>query len=151
MAVKSGSAFDLSKITSNITAAKKLYKEKNDKNMKRVCKSYGQVSTDSQCRQISMPISKTILLGCGTGLWDRNCISYAGGLCMFKKSHIQNTFGVSRYHEVGKELLTAELVNRHSKRVPELIWRMVWFSLSNISTSVFLHICRCSLEFHLCR
>ena len=46
LAVKSGSAFDLSKIASNITTAKKSHNEKNDKNMKRVCKTYGQISTD---------------------------------------------------------------------------------------------------------
>ena len=46
LAVKSGSAFDLSKITSNITTAKKSHNEKNDKNMKRVYKTYGQISTD---------------------------------------------------------------------------------------------------------
>ena len=44
---------------------------------------------------------------------------------MFKKSHIQNTFGITRYHKVGEESLTAELVNWHAKRVPELICRVV--------------------------
>ena len=30
---------------------------------------------------------------------------------MFKKSHIQNTFVITRCHKVGEESLTAELVN----------------------------------------
>ena len=29
---------------------------------------------------------------------------------MFKKSHTQNTFVITRYHKVGDESLTAELV-----------------------------------------
>ena len=28
-----------------------------------------------------------------------------------QKSHIQNTFVITKYHEVGEELLTGELVN----------------------------------------
>ena len=46
-----------------------------------------------------------------TGLWDWNLSTYTGGICMFKKSCIQNTFVITRYHKVGEELLTAELVN----------------------------------------
>ena len=30
---------------------------------------------------------------------------------MLKKSHIQNTFVITRYHKFGEESLTAELVN----------------------------------------
>ena len=46
-----------------------------------------------------------------TGLCDRNLSTYAGGIFMFKKSYMQNTFVITRYHKVGEESLTAELVN----------------------------------------
>ena len=61
-----------------MTTTKKLCKEKTGKNMKRLCKTYGQISKDFYTKtrpnfyRKTIPISKIILLGCGTGLWDRN-------------------------------------------------------------------------------
>ena len=58
-----------------------------------------------------MELHAILLIFDNTGLWDRNLSTYASGVCMFKKSYIQTTFVITRYHKVGEELLTAELVN----------------------------------------
>ena len=50
-----------------------------------------------------------MVLGCGIGIELPTQAVYA---CS-KNLNIQNTFGTSRYHEVGEELLTAEVVNCH--------------------------------------
>ena len=76
-----------------ITTAKKLCKEKTDKNMKRPCRIHGQISTDFYRKTIS--ISKIILnfqfltkLGCGIGIEVPTEAIYAFSINLIYKIHL---------------------------------------------------------------
>ena len=111
--------WSLSKISLNMTTAKKSCEGKTDKNTKRLCKNYGQFYTDfyrntwPDSYRKTMPFSEIILnlnfltiLGCGI---EVEVLTEAVYTC--SKNLIYKMQLSLRYHKVGEESLTAELVN----------------------------------------